>query len=56
VQGFRPEENGFALRNGLFYQFCDRARDDKDQKYVFIIDEINRGNLEQYLRRADDVD
>jgi 5-methylcytosine-specific restriction protein B len=45
IQGYRPGQEGFVLRSGMFYQFCDRARDDKNQKYVFIIDEINRGNL-----------
>jgi len=49
VQGYRPSPNGFKLRDGLFFQFCDRARDDKDRNYVFIIDEINRGNLSKIL-------
>ena len=45
VQGYRPTAAGFELRNGLFYQFCERARDDEQRKYVFIIDEINRANV-----------
>lgn len=48
IQGFRPTQTGgFALKNGIFHQFCRRAqRDEADGKpYVFIIDEINRGNL-----------
>jgi 5-methylcytosine-specific restriction protein B len=47
VQGWRPAETGgFTLRNGVFYEFCERAaRDDPERPYVFIIDEINRGNL-----------
>jgi 5-methylcytosine-specific restriction enzyme B len=45
VQGYRPGASGFVRRNGLFYQFCDLARDDQEHGYVFIIDEINRGNL-----------
>ena len=46
VQGWRPMGNGgFELRNGVFFDFCTRARSDPDDKYVFIIDEINRGNL-----------
>lgn len=46
VQGYRPTETGgFILRNGVFYEFCERARGDKDTRYVFIIDEINRGNI-----------
>lgn len=46
IQGFRPTEEGkFALRNGVFYDFCGKARTDLGRPYVFIIDEINRGNL-----------
>lgn len=35
----------FDLKNGIFYEFCKKAQRNKDNKYVFIIDEINRGNL-----------
>ena len=45
VQGYRPTTEGFTRKNGLFYQFCERARDDEERSYVFIIDEINRGNM-----------
>ena len=46
VQGYRPtEEGGFKLRNGVFYQFCKRAEQEPNKRFVFIIDEINRGNL-----------
>jgi 5-methylcytosine-specific restriction protein B len=45
VQGYRPSVEGFVRKNGLFYQFCERARDDAERSYVFIIDEINRGNM-----------
>jgi len=46
IQGFRPSEGGeFKLRNGVFYSFCKKAEENPDQQYVFIIDEINRGNL-----------
>jgi MoxR-like ATPase len=46
VQGYRPtSEGGFELRDGIFYRFCERARADPGRPYVFIIDEINRGNL-----------
>ena len=46
VQGWRPTENGgFALRNGVFFEFCKRAEKQLDTPFVFIIDEINRGNL-----------
>lgn len=47
IQGYRPREggDGFHRQDGLFYAFCNRARTDVNRKYVFIIDEINRGNL-----------
>jgi hypothetical protein len=46
IQGYRPREGvGFHRRDGLFYDFCNRARTDLGRPYVFIIDEINRGNL-----------
>jgi 5-methylcytosine-specific restriction protein B len=46
VQGWRPRAaGGFTLRNGVFHKFCERARADASTPYVFIIDEINRGNI-----------
>lgn len=48
IQGFRPTAKGtFDLRYGIFHQFCRRAQRDEatGRPYVFIIDEINRGNL-----------
>ena len=45
IMGFRPKENGFELKKGVFYSFCKRAEEDTENDYFFIIDEINRGNL-----------
>lgn len=45
IMGFRPSENGFVLKTGIFYDFCKKAEIDSDNPYFFIIDEINRGNL-----------
>lgn len=48
IQGFRPTvKRTFELKYGIFHQFCRRAQRDerKNETYVFIIDEINRGNL-----------
>ena len=49
IQGYRPDTSngtsGFALRNGVFHRFCRRARQEPDEPFVFVIDEINRGNL-----------
>lgn len=45
VLGYRPSEGGLKLKKGLFLEFCRRAARDPDTPHVFIIDEINRGNL-----------
>ena len=45
IMGFRPNSTGFELRTGVFYNFCKEAAKDEENKYFFIIDEINRGNL-----------
>lgn len=45
VMGFRPTEDGFELRNGIFFRFCQRAASKPDEEFFFIIDEINRGNV-----------
>lgn len=44
IQGIRPSKDGFVVRNGIFYEFCQRAKNDT-KPYFFVIDEINRGNL-----------
>lgn len=46
VQGWRPNKGGgFDLQDGVFHRFCAQARKDLSRPHVFIIDEINRGNL-----------
>lgn len=47
IQGYKPVEsgNGFELVDGAFVRFCKAAMLNPDQPYVYIIDEINRGNL-----------
>ncbi len=50
VRGYRPlpgQAGTFGLQNGIFFDYCEKARNDPDREYVFIIDEINRGNLSQ---------
>ena len=45
IEGYKPDEEGFKLRKGIFYNFCTQAKNDPSRSYFFIIDEINRGNL-----------
>lgn len=45
VMGYKPVEDGFILKDGIFKLFCEKAANDPDRDYFFIIDEINRGNL-----------
>ena len=45
IMGFRPNECGFELKKGPFYNFCKKAEQNPNNDYFFIIDEINRGNL-----------
>lgn len=46
IMGYRPNaKGGFDLVEGPFYAFCEKARDDAERDYFFIIDEINRGNI-----------
>lgn len=45
VMGYKPAGDGFALKYGIFYRFCQRAAEQPDKDFFFIIDEINRGNM-----------
>lgn len=47
IEGFRPSStsNNFEIKKGAFANFCQKAAEDPDNEYFFIIDEINRGNL-----------
>ena len=56
VEGLRPRVVGkqliFELKKGIFMQFVENAKDalkKSDKKYVFIIDEINRGEISKVL-------
>lgn len=49
MEGLRPVEyNGnvsFQRKDGIFMDFCRKALKAKTEKFVFVIDEINRGDL-----------
>jgi 5-methylcytosine-specific restriction protein B len=45
MMGYKPVNDGFELKYGIFYRFCQKAANQPDKDFFFIIDEINRGNL-----------
>ena len=51
IEGLRPildEEKSqlkYEIRKGTFLRLCDKAREDKNNRYAMVIDEINRGNI-----------
>ncbi|MDC0210996.1 AAA family ATPase, partial [Candidatus Nitrosopelagicus sp.] len=50
VEGFRPnveDDNSqpYVLDDGIFKEICDEAKKDSGNRYVLLIDEINRGNI-----------
>jgi len=44
VMGYKPEGDGFTLKDGLFVEFCKKA-ESNSKPHFLIIDEINRGNI-----------
>lgn len=50
VEGLRPTSAsgstiGFERNDGIFKEFCEKALLDSNNNYLFIIDEINRGEM-----------
>lgn len=51
IGGIAPQVSGnslsYTLKEGVFKQFCDKAREkaNENKKFIFIIDEINRADL-----------
>lgn len=46
MRGWRPNSSGnFEICNGVFFKFCEKAKNNPGKDYFFLIDEINRGNL-----------
>ena len=50
VEGLRPIQNEkgdiiFERKDGVFKEFCKEALNNKNDNFVFIIDEINRGEI-----------
>jgi len=45
IEGYRPSGKGFSLQPGIFRRMAAAARVRPQQRFVLIIDEINRGNI-----------
>ncbi len=45
MMGYKPVNDSFELKYGIFYRFCQKASNQPDDNFFFIIDEINRGNM-----------
>lgn len=41
----RKKEMVYVVDKGIFREFCQKAAEHPEEKFVFIIDEINRGNI-----------
>lgn len=35
----------YRVKDGVFKEFCNRAKEHPNEKFLFVIDEINRGNI-----------
>lgn len=45
VRGYRPSKDGkLESVDGIFIEVAEQAREDSENKYIIIIEEINRGN------------
>ena len=51
IEGIKPEVDSntqdvkYKIEDGIFKKFCSTAKKDSSKRFVFIIDEINRGNV-----------
>lgn len=46
IEGLKPQMDGsFKPEKGVFYEIANRAKNDQENNYFLVIDEINRGNI-----------
>lgn len=49
IEGIKPDLKDstviYKIEDGTFKEFCNKAAENRDKPYLFIIDEINRGNI-----------
>ena len=47
--GYKPQNEGFELKSGVFYRFCQLAENNPDDKFYFI---IGKGDFLNDFRRS----
>ncbi|WP_191932087.1 McrB family protein [Arthrobacter bussei] len=54
IEGFRPKEggDGFILRAGHLIEMSDRARENPEQTFVLVVDELSRGDVGRVFGEA----
>jgi len=53
IGGYQKDNNGdWSIEKGSLFKLCDRAINDSDNIYIYIIDEINRANTQAVLGEA----
>jgi hypothetical protein len=45
MEGFRPAEGSLRLQSGIFKQLCQEAESRPDERFVLLIEQINRGDV-----------
>ena len=45
IMAISRQDRGMNCRQAFFYKFCQKAANNPEKPYFFIIDEINRGNM-----------